>query len=190
MVLRIIHVLTAILMAWPFYALVAVNQRAQLGPPIGDRLDVYVESLVKSRVIPCFVFQATVMGTGLGLILVHDLGLEILLEDFALGAKFLLLLFIAVLLSYVHMILQPKIDGLFETSPDGPVSSEVAQAIAGLRLRRKRMASVCLFSVLTMAVLGVQSGGPSDPSLTLAMLAALALFTYRAYKSTTPYGWV
>lgn len=189
LVLRVLHILTAILMAWPFYALVAVNQRAGFGPPVGDRLDTYVEGLVRSRVVPCFVLQATVMGTGLALILVQGLGFGVLLEDLALGAKFLLLIFIAGLLGYVHVTLQPKIDALFAASPDGPVSSEVAEVIAGLRLRRKRMASVCLFSVLTMAMLGVQSGVATEPWLTVTMLAALALFTYRAYTSTTPYGW-
>ena len=32
-VLRVVHLFTAILMAWPFYALVAVNQRIRLGRP-------------------------------------------------------------------------------------------------------------------------------------------------------------
>ncbi len=31
-ILRVVHILTAILMAWPAYALVAVNQRGRLGP--------------------------------------------------------------------------------------------------------------------------------------------------------------
>ncbi|MCK4976256.1 MAG: hypothetical protein KAS36_04960, partial [Anaerolineales bacterium] len=54
--LRVVHIITAILMAWPFYALVAVNQRVRLGPPLGDRADIYMENIVKNRTIPCFVF--------------------------------------------------------------------------------------------------------------------------------------
>lgn len=65
--LQVIHVLAAILMAWPFYALVAVNERRRLGPPLGDRLDIYLENVVRDRVIPCSIFQATVMGTSLAL---------------------------------------------------------------------------------------------------------------------------
>jgi len=189
-VLQVLHVLAAILMAWPFYALVAVNERARLGPPVGDRLDNYLESVLKGRVFPCFVFQATVMGTGLGLIVLHGLGFEALLVNPALGAKFSLLILIGVLLGYVHRKLQPKIDALFATSPHGPVSLDTAKAIASLRLRRKRLASICLFSVLTMAMLGVQVWGPFPSWLSLLLLGALALFTYRAYRSTTPYGWV
>jgi len=41
-----------------------------------------------------------------------------------------------------------------------------------------------------MAMLGVQSWRPFPIWLTLALLAALAMFTYRAYRSTMPYGWV
>ncbi len=38
-VLLVLHVLTAILMAWPIYALVAVNQRVRLGPRTPGDLD-------------------------------------------------------------------------------------------------------------------------------------------------------
>lgn len=189
-VLQVLHVLAAILMAWPFYALVAVNQRARLGPPVGDRLDLYLESVLRGRVIPCFVFQATVMGTGLALILLHGMGLRTLLSNAVLGAKFFLLILIAVLLGYVHSKLQPEIDALFESSRDGSVSADTSKSIASLRLQRKRLASICLFSVLTMAMLGVQAWGSFPLWLTLVLLGALALFTYRAYQSTTPYGWV
>jgi hypothetical protein len=189
-VLQVLHVLAAILMVWPFYALVAVNERAGLGPPVGDRVDVYLESVLRGRVIPCFVFQGTVMATGLALILLHGLGLGALVANPVLGLKFLLLILIAVLLGYVHAKVQPRIDALFENSPDGSVSPDTAKAIASHRLRRKRLASICLFSVLTMAMLGVQAWVSFPLWLSLTMLLALALFTYRAYKSTTPYGWV
>jgi len=189
-VLQVVHILAAILMAWPFYALVAVNERGRLGPPLGNRLDTYLENVVRGRVIPCFVFQATVMGTGLALIFLHGLGLGALMEFPALGAKFVLLIVIALLLSYVHVRVQPRVDELFASaSPGTPISSDVADAINALRLRRKRLASICLFCVLTMAMLGVQSWGGFPVWLTLVLLVALALFTYRAYRSTMPYGW-
>ena len=41
--IKVLHIITAILMAWPFYALVIVNQRARLGPPLGDRVDMYTD---------------------------------------------------------------------------------------------------------------------------------------------------
>jgi hypothetical protein len=188
-VLLVLHVLTAILMAWPIYALVAVNQRVRLGPPLGDRVDTYLENLVKSRTLPCFVFQATVLGTGLALMLLQGLSLSSLVTDPLLGAKFGLLVLIAALLAYVHVSLQPRIDALFADAGDA-VSGEVASRIAALRLRRKRLASVCMFVVLTAAMLGVQVWSPFPLWLTAVLVAAIAVFTWRAYSSVTPFGWL
>ncbi len=188
-VLLVLHVLTAILMAWPIYALVAVNQRVRLGPPLGDRVDTYLENLVKSRTLPCFVFQATVLGTGLALMLLRGFSLSSLVTDPLLGAKFGLLVLIAALLAYVHVSLQPRIDALFADAGDA-VSGEVASRIAALRLRRKRLASVCMFVVLTAAMLGVQVWSPFPLWLTAVLVAAIAVFTWRAYSSVTPFGWL
>ena len=46
-VLKVIHIASAVLLAWPYYALAAVNQRALLGPPFGDRTDTYMENVIK-----------------------------------------------------------------------------------------------------------------------------------------------
>ncbi len=74
-ILKVIHILTAMLMAWPFYALVIVNQRVRLGPPLGDRADTYMENILKNRTIPCYVFQATVLVSGLALVSLGGQGL-------------------------------------------------------------------------------------------------------------------
>ncbi|MBI4546324.1 MAG: hypothetical protein HY703_14140 [Gemmatimonadetes bacterium] len=186
--LRVLHVVTAILMAWPFYALVTVNQRARLGPPLGDRTDVYMENIVRNRTVPCFVFQATALVTGLALVVLRGLSLSTLLTNPLLAAKFTLLLLIAGLLTYVHVGLQPRIDALFAAAAT-PVSQESAGRIAVLRLRRKRIASACMFVVLILAMLGVQVWAPLPAWLTLALVVAIAVFTWRSYKSVTPYGW-
>lgn len=188
-ILKVIHILTAILMAWPFYALVAVNQRIRLGPPLGDRTDTYLENIIKNRTIPCFVFQGTVLVTGLALVLLRGLGLDALVTIPVLGLKFLLLLVIAGLLTYVHTSLQPRIDALFVQAGSNPVPQEIAQQIGALRLRRKRIASVCMFVVLTVAMLGVQVWAPFPAWLTITLIAAIGIFTWRAYSSVTPYGW-
>lgn len=185
-VLRVIHIVNAVLMAWPFYALVAVNQRVRLGPPLGDRTDTYMENIIKNRSIPCFVFQATALITGLALVLLHGLGS--LVSNPALGLKFLLLLLLAALLSYVHFSLQPQIDALFAKA-SSPVPPDVAPRIGALRLRRKRIASICMFVVLTAAMLGVQVWAAFPAWLTAVLVIAIILFTWRAYKSVTPYGW-
>ncbi len=186
--LRVIHIVNAVLMAWPFYALVIVNHRARLGPPLGDRADTYLENVIKNRTIPCFVFQGTALVSGLALVFLSGQGLGALVTNLALGLKFLLLLLIAVLLSYVHLSLQPQIDALFAQGGN-PVPADIAPRLGALRLRRKRMASICLFVVLTIVVLGAQVWAPFPLWLTAVLIAAAAAFTWRAYKSVTPYGW-
>lgn len=187
--LTLAHVVNAIFMAWPYYALVAVNQRARLGPPLGDRADVYLENVIKNRTIPCFVFQATALVTGVWLVLARGTGLGVLITSPALAAKLALLVLIAVLLTYVHVRLQPQIDALFASAGGAP-DAEVASRIGTLRLRRKRLASLCLFAVLTATMLGVQAWTPFELWLTGLLLMGIAGFTWRAYKSTTPYGWM
>jgi len=188
-ILKVLHVVTAVLMAWPFYALVAVNNRARLGPPLGDRVDTYMESIIKNRTIPCFVFQATALITGLTLILLRGVGLGVLVTNAVLGAKFLLLLLIAAVLFYVHFTLQPAIDRSFAAAGGSAMTKDLAAQIQTLRLRRKRLASVCLFAVLAMVMLGVQVWAPFPGWLTAVLVAAIAAFTWRAYTSVTPYGW-
>lgn len=188
-ILRVVHVITAILMAWPFYALVAVNQRARLGPPVGDRTDTYLENVIKNRTLPCFVFQATALASGLALVFLRGLGLDALMSNPVLGAKFVLLLLIAGLLSYVAFSLQPRIDALFSRA-GSPVPADLAASIGALRLRRKRIATICTFLVLIASMLGVQVWEYFPGWVTTLLVVAVALFTWRAYKSVTPYGWV
>lgn len=188
-VLQVIHVITALLMAWPFYALVAVNQRGKLGPPVGDRVDLYMENIIKNRTIPCFVFQGTALVSGSALVLLRGRGLEELFTSPILALKFFPLLLIIGLLTYVHLSLQPRIDALFAKTGGSPASPELAKQIGPLRIRRKRLATVCLFVVLFSAMLGVQVWAPFPIWLTALLTALIGLFTWRAYSSVTPYGW-
>lgn len=190
-VLKVAHIITAILMAWPAYALVAVNQRARLGPPLGDRTDLYLENTIKNRVLPCYIFQATALGTGLALIFVRGLGLDTLVTNPVLGLKFLLLLVIAGLLSIVYFNLQPRIDALFaKRDESGKIADADAAQIRALRTRRKQLSSLCMFCVLTIAMLGVQAWGTFPLWLTVLLVLAIAAFTWRAYSSVTAWGWV
>jgi hypothetical protein len=188
-ILRVIHIVTAVLMAWPFYALVAVNQRIRLGPPLGDRLDTYLENTLKNRVLPCYIFQATALATGLALILLRGLGLDALTTNPVLGLKFLLLLVITGLLTVVTFSLQPRLDALFaRRDASGKILEAEAAQIRALRGRRKQLSSLCLFCVLTAAMLGVQAWTAFPVWLTVVLIAAIAIFTWRAYTSVTPWG--
>jgi hypothetical protein len=188
-ILRVIHVINAVLMAWPFYALMVVNQRVRLGPPLGDRADIYMENIIKNRTIPCFIFQVTAMVSGLALILrMPGMGLDDLFTNAALGLKFLLLVVIGGLLSFVHFNMQPQIDALFAQA-GSPIAADIASSIGALRSRRKRLASICLFVVLTDTMLGMQVWVTFPSWLNVLLVAAIAAFTWRAYTSDMPYGW-
>lgn len=189
-VLKVAHIVTAVLMAWPYYALVLVNQRIKLGPPLGDRADTYMENIIKNRTIPCFVFQISALITGLALVHLRW-GLEVLFTNYILGAKFFLLVFIMILLSFVHFVVQPKIDSLFaQAKGSAPVPADIATQINKFRIRRKRMASVCMFVVLVIVMLGTQVYVFCPAWLTAVFILGIAIFTWRTYKSTTPLGWI
>ena len=188
-IMKVVHIINAILMGWPFYALVVVNQRVKLGPPLGDRADIFLENIIKNRTLPCYVFQATALITGFALVFLRGLDLSAFVTNPVLGAKLLLLLFIAGLLSYVHFSIQPRINGLFENAGT-PIPEKTANEIGKLRMRRKQMASVCLFVVLTLAMLGVQVWASFPLWVTALFVVAIAAFTRRAYKTITPYGWL
>ena len=180
--IKVIHILSAILMAWPFYALVIVNQRVRLGPPLGDRVDAYMETIIKSRIIPCFVFQATALISGLAMVLLYGQGLLPLIKNPILGIKFALLLLISSLLSYVHFHIQPQIDVSFVRLGSAP-SPELSSLITRLRLRRKRVASICTFVVLTVSMLGVQAWRPFPWWLTGILVAFIVAFAWRATQT-------
>ncbi len=188
-ILRVVHIINAVLMAWPFYALVAVNQRGRLGPPVGDRVDLYMEDIIKNRTIPCFVFQATALISGAILLMLRGHSLGELFVTPILAFKFFPLLLIGGLLTYVTISLQPRIDALFAQAGANTASPELAKQIGPLRLRRKRLATVCLLVVLFSVMLGVQVWAPFPIWLTLLLTAVIGLFTWRAYSSVTPCGW-
>lgn len=139
--------------------------------------------------LPCFIFQGTALVTGLAVMLLRGMGLEALVTNPMLGLKFLLLVLISVLLAFVHFGLQPRIDALFAQA-NSPVPAELAPRIGALRLRRKRVATVCMFVVLTVSMLGLQVWAPFPLWLTVLLIIAIGLFTWRAYQSVTPYGWL
>ncbi len=189
-ILRFGHILTVVFMAWPLYALIAVNERGRLGSPLGDRADRYMENIIKGQTIRCYVFQLTALITGVALIYFRRMGLGSILTNWVLLAKSILLGALLWLISYVHFNLQPRIDALFEQAGGELVSGEIAAQIGTLRATRKRLASVCLFLVMTIVMLGLQVFIRFNPILTLALLVLIGVFVWRAYRGPIRYGWV
>ncbi len=81
-------------------------------------------------------------------------------------------------------------DRLLAEAQGETIPQPIAAEIAPLRLRRKRLASVCLFLVITTILLGLQVFTPFGAWLTILLMFLAALFAWRVYKTPIPYGWV
>ena len=53
-----------------------------------------------------------------------------------------------------------------------------------------RIASICMFVVLTNLALGVQVSAGFSVAVVVLLIVAVASFTWRAFSSNTPFGWV
>lgn len=190
-ILRVLHIAAAMLMAWPYYALAAVNQRVKLGPPLGDRTDRYMENILKNRTTACFVFQATILLGGFALIFSRAsdglYSVDWYLTNKVIIAKIVILLLMAGSLSWVRFVIQPEIDRLF--GDYGEISEENKKLLMSLRVLRKKMSTGCMFLAFTAAMLGLQSYLRFPYWVTIVLLALIAVWTYRSYSSTTEYGW-
>ena len=94
------------------------------------------------------------------------------------------------LLSYVHFSIQPKIENLLESlSPTEPASADLPGKLAPLRILRKKLATVCLFLVITAIILGVQTYSRFHPFVSMGLVLLAAWFSLRANKSLIRFGW-
>ena len=187
--IKFLHILTVVFMAAPLYNLIVVNERLRFGkaPFAVDR---YFENLIKSNAIRCFVFQITAFVTGILLIVLGGQPLSTLFTNGVLLAKFVLLLILSVLLSYVHLGIQPRIEALLSQVQGNEIPPEILQKIVPWRVRRKKLAGFCLFFVITLVLLGLQVFVQFNLTTTALLLALAALFSWRVYKSPISYGWV
>ncbi|HLC41788.1 MAG TPA: DUF2269 family protein [Methylomirabilota bacterium] len=184
--LKFLHILAVVFMAAPLYNLIVVNERVRFGKA-HLQVDQYFEKIIRGNSIRCYVFQLTALVTGL--LLVSLAGLP-LLTNWVLLIKLILLLALMGLLSVVTFSIQPRIDKLLAQAEGDAIPQPIAAQIAPLRLRRKRLASVCLFLVITTVLLGLQIFTPFGAALTIVLLVLAALFAWRVYRTPIPYGWV
>jgi len=185
---KFLHILTVVFMAAPLYNLIVVNERLRFGkaPFAVDR---YFENLIKTNALRCFVFQATAFATGILLLPLSGQPLNALFLNQVLLAKFVLLLVLSVLLSYVHFGIQPHIERLLAQVEGTEIPPSVAEQLLPWRSRRKKLAGFCLFFVITLVLLGIQVFARFDRALNSLLMLFAALFSWRVYKSNIPYGW-
>lgn len=189
-VLRLWHILSFVFMSIPLFNLIVVNERAILGGAFNYPADRYMENIIRRGAARCYVFQGSVLVSGILLLLLGPLGPEALWQNGVILLKVLLLILLMGLLSYVHLGLQPKIEALMaEAGPDVPAPEGLSDRLRPFRARRKRLATFCLFLVLTTLVLGMQVYGAFDPLWTAGLIGLAALFARRANRTLVRFGW-
>ncbi len=189
--LKVVHVLGFVFMSIPLFNLIAVNERAQLGPTFNYHADRYMENIIRRGATRCFTFQATVLITGVLLLIAGPLGIGALWSNWVLAVKTLLLFALMGLLSYVHLGLQPKIEALLaDVGPEAAAPEGLAARLKPYRVRRKRLATFCLFLVIVTIVLGLQVYRGFSPGLNIALIALAGLFAWRASRTLVRFGWV
>ena len=190
-VLRFLHVLSFVFMAIPLFNLIVVNERTLLGVPFQYHADRYMENIIRRGAIRCFVFQGTVLASGVLMLIAGPLGMAALWGNWVLLVKLLLLVTLMALLSYVHLGLQPRIEALLgSVTADVAAPADLPARLKPYRVRRKRLATLCLFLVITTIVLGMQVYVRFSAGLTITLIALAALFAWRANRTLLRFGWI
>ena len=188
-IVKFIHVLAVVFMAAPLYNLIAVHERRRLGkaPFLIDR---YFENIIKGAAIRCYVYQFTALITGLLLLPLGGFLWSDLIRNPILLLKLILLLSLMGLLSVVHFQLQPAIEALLKEVKGDEIPEGIVKQIAPIRLRRTRIASICLFIVITIVLLGLQITSRFGPLATAILIVIAGLFSWRVYRTGVRIGWL
>lgn len=190
-ILKFLHIISFVFMSVPLFNLIVVNERAQLGPTFLYYADRYMENIIRRGAMRCFVFQTSVLVTGILLLILGPLGIEALWTNWVVLVKTVLLFTLMGLLSYVHFSLQPKIEALLATiTPEGSVPEGFMAQLRPYRVRRKKLATLCLFLVITIIILGLQVYETFHPLLTAALIVMAALFALRVNRTLIRFGWI
>jgi hypothetical protein len=178
-------------MSVPLFNLIVVNERAVLGISFNYYTDRYMENIIKNGAYRCYIFQSTVLVTGVLLLVFGPLGFEALWINWFILVKTILLFILMGMLSYVHFKLQPKIESfLSDLNADSEIPENLVSQLKPYRVRRKWMATLCLFLVITSIILGLQVYGSFDPILNIFLIVLAGLFALKVNKTLIRFGWI
>lgn len=183
------HILAVVFMSAPLYNLVAVHERKRLVKPT-LAVERYFENIIRGSALRCYVYQLTALITGILLIPLSGAPLSDLIMNPMLLAKLILLLLLTTLLSIVYFRLQPVVNRLMSEAEGEALTESIARQIAPVRLRRTRLAAVCLFIVITTVLLGLQIAARFGFVTTALLIVLAALFSWRAYRTSIRFGWI
>ena len=186
-----LHVMGFVFMSVPLFNLIVVNERALLGISFNYYADRYMENIIKYGAYRCYIFQSTVLITGVLLLVFGPLEFEALWMNWRILIKTILLFILMGMLSYVHFKLQPKIESyLTDLNADSKIPDNLISQLKPYRVRRKWMATFCLFLVITSIILGLQVYGSFSPLLNVILIGLAGLFSLKVNKSLIRFGWI
>ena len=186
-----LHVMGFVFMSVPLFNLIVVNERTLLGISFNYYADRYMENIIKHGAYRCYIFQSTVLITGVLLLIFGPLEFEALWMNWRILIKTILLFILMGMLSYVHFKLQPKIESyLTDLNADSKIPDNLISQLKPYRVRRKWMATFCLFLVITSIILGLQVYGSFSPLLNVILIGLAGLFALKVNKSLIRFGWI
>jgi len=189
--LKFWHILSFMFMSVPLFNLIVVNERTLLGKAFNFGADRYMENIIRHGATRCYVFQTSVFISGILLLIFGHWGIAALWTNYFLLAKTILLFTLMGLLSFVHFSLQPKIESFFKNiTSETQVPDNFLSQIKPFRVLRKRLATICLFLVLTTIILGMQVYSPFSVKLNIVLIGITAIFAWRANKTLMLFGWI
>ncbi len=190
-ILKLWHILSFVFMSIPLFNLIVVNERALMGASFNFGTDRYMENIIRHGALRCYVFQLSVFISGILLIIFGPFEIQALWTNIILLTKTILLFLLMGLLSHVHFSLQPKIESFFkDVTNDTQVPDNFLASVKPFRIRRKRLATLCLFLVLTTIILGMQVYVPFTPLINLVLIGLAGLFSWRVNKTLVLFGWI
>jgi hypothetical protein len=93
--------------------------------------------------------------------------------------------------NFYDISLQPKIEKIMSTvGPESEIPEDFSAQLKPYRVRRKKMATFCLFLVITIIILGMQVYTPFDPIVTASLIISAGLFSWHVSKTLIRFGWV
>ena len=189
--LKFFHIISFVFMSIPLFNLIVVNERALMGGKFIYGTDTYMENIIRHGAVRCYVFQISVFISGILILIFGNMGIGAILTNYFLLAKTIFLFTLMGLLSYVHFSLQPKIDSFFKNlTPESNVPDNFLASVKPYRVLRKRLATVCLFIVLTTIILGMQVYTPFSVWLNIILIGFAGLFAWRVNKTLVLFGWL
>ncbi len=185
-VVLLLHLVAMLFMAAPLYALLAVNERGRFKIPPNYNTDRFLENILKNQPIRCYAYLAVILITGV--LLTWSRGW--IWTDWALIVKLVAFALLTGLLSYVHFTIQPHIERILAGwKPGEEIPPEKKSTFLAWRGRRKRLAGICLFLVLTGLIMGLRVTWGYAPWLAAVFMVAAALFAWRVYRNPVRFGW-